>query len=111
MAVARAQPLAPGLIFVLLAALAVGGAGYYFKIYRPKQELDDAEDFDELTGADEETFVNEDELPEKSAEQEQPEESSGWPDTPEEPAEPFDEPDYPDSYDNAYEDGEPEEGR
>ena len=99
------------LIFVLLAALAVGGAGYYFKIYRPKQELDDAEDFDELTGADEETFVNEDELPEKSAEQEQPEESSGWPDTPEEPAEPFDEPDYPDSYDNAYEDGEPEEGR
>ena len=99
------------LIFVLLAALAVGGAGYYFKIYRPKQELDDAEDFDELTGADEETFVNEDELPEESDEQEPPEESSGGPDTPEEPAGPFDEPDYPDSYDNEYEDGEPEEGR
>ena len=64
-----------------------------------------------MTGADEETFVNEDELPEESDEQEPPEESSGGPDTPEEPAGPFDEPDYPDSYDNEYEDGEPEEGR
>ena len=42
------------LILVLLVALAAGGAGYYFKIYKPKKDLDDAEDFDELTGGDEE---------------------------------------------------------
>ena len=48
------------IILVVLAALAVGGVGYYLKIYKPKHELDDAEDLDELTGEDEET-VNEDE--------------------------------------------------
>lgn len=48
------------MIFILIAALVVGGAGYYFKIYKPKQELDDAEDFDELTGGADETTVNED---------------------------------------------------
>lgn len=91
------------LIFVLLAALAVGGAGYYFKIYRPKQELDDAEDFDELTGADEEVFINEEELPEQtpeeSAKQEQEADPSSEPE----------EPDYPDDYPDDYADGEPEE--
>ncbi len=35
---------AGGVIFVLLAVLAVGGAGYYLKIYKPKHEIDDAED-------------------------------------------------------------------
>ena len=93
------------LIFVLLAALAAGGAGYYFKIYRPKQELDDAEDFDELTGADEEVFINEEELPEQTpeepAKQEPEAESSSEPE----------EPDYPDDYPDDYADGEPEEGR
>ena len=49
------------MILVVIAALAVGGAGYYLKIYKPKHDLDDAEDFDELTGEDEET-VNEDDL-------------------------------------------------
>ncbi len=49
------------MILVVLAALAVGGVGYYLKIYKPKHDLDDAEDFDELTGGDEET-VDEDEL-------------------------------------------------
>ena len=49
------------MILVVIAALAVGGAGYYLKIYKPKHDLDDAEDFDELTGGDEET-VNEDDL-------------------------------------------------
>lgn len=46
-------------IFVLLAALAVGGAGYYFKIYKPKHDLDDAEDLEELLEDDEEE-INED---------------------------------------------------
>ena len=49
------------LVLVLLVALAAGGAGYYFKIYKPKKDLDDAEDFDELTGGYEEETVNEDE--------------------------------------------------
>lgn len=47
------------LLFVLAAALAVGGAGYYFRIYKPKHELDDAEDLEELLG-DEDVEVNED---------------------------------------------------
>lgn len=51
------------LFIVLLAALAVGGAGYYFKIYKPKKDLADAEDLDELTGGGEEPTVNEDDLP------------------------------------------------
>lgn len=61
-------------VAIALVALVVGGAGYYFKIYKPKHELDDAEDLDELTGVEEET-VNEDEM---------------YPD----------EPDYPDYYDD-----------
>lgn len=49
------------LILVLVAALAVGGAGYYLKIYKPKHALDDADDFDDLTGGyDEEETINED---------------------------------------------------
>ena len=48
------------IILVVIAALAVGGVGYYLKIYKPKHDLDAAEDFDDLTGEDEET-VNEDE--------------------------------------------------
>ena len=47
-------------VFVLLAALIVGGAGYYFKIYKPKHDLDDAEDLDELLEDEDETEVNED---------------------------------------------------
>lgn len=38
------------LIFILLAAAAAGGAGYYLKIYKPRHDLDDAEDLDELLG-------------------------------------------------------------
>lgn len=53
------------MIFVLLAVAAVGGAGYYLKIYKPKHDLDDAEDLDDLWG-DDEPEVNEDaELPKK----------------------------------------------
>lgn len=36
------------LVMILLAAAAVGGAGYYLKIYKPKHDLDDAEDLEEL---------------------------------------------------------------
>lgn len=49
------------LILVVIAALAVGGVGYYLKIYKPKHDLDDADDFDDLTGGDEEETINEDE--------------------------------------------------
>ena len=47
------------IILVVIAALAVGGVGYYLKIYKPKHDLDAAEDFDDLTGEVEEP-VNED---------------------------------------------------
>ena len=69
------------IVIVLLTMLAVGGAGWYFKIYKPKHDLSDAEDFDELTGGGEETMVNEDAEPELRAPQEtdEPEE----PDCPE----------------------------
>ena len=86
------------LILILLVALAAGGAGYYFKIYKPKKDLDDAEDFDELTGGDEEETVNEDE---DSDAQEEPrqtvyEESAGYEESTayDEP----EEPDYPETY-------------
>ena len=52
------------MVIVLLAVLAVGGAGWYFKIYKPKHDMADAEDFDELTGGGDEPMVNEDEEPE-----------------------------------------------
>lgn len=69
-------------IVVLLAALAVGAAGWYIKIYKPKHDLADAEDLDELTGDADEQTVNEDDLP------------AAGPDAYPEP----DEPDYPDGY-------------
>ena len=74
------------LILMLLVALAAGGAGYYFKIYKPKKDLDDAEDFDELTGGYEEETVNEDE---EDAAPDVPQQTDY--DEPEEP-------EYPDGY-------------
>lgn len=47
-----------GLFFILLAVLAAGGAGYYLKVYKPRHDLDDAEDMDDLFDDAEE--VNED---------------------------------------------------
>ncbi len=76
------------LILALFAALAAGGIGWYFKIYKPKKALDDAEDFDELIDDGEEEMVNEDDAPEPERD------PYGEPD----------EPDYPDDY---Y--GEPED--
>lgn len=48
------------IVFVLLAVAAAGGAGYYLKIYKPRHDLDDAEDLDELLD-DSGQEVNEDE--------------------------------------------------
>ena len=78
------------IILVVIAALAVGGVGYYLKIYKPKHDLDAAEDFDDLTGEDEET-VNEDE--------DEPTPRRSYNTEPEEP-------DYPDGY--GYEEPEDE---
>ncbi len=77
------------IIVVLLAALAVGGAGWYIKIYKPKHDLADAEDLDELTGAGEEPTVNEDDLPAPRAYEEPAPHSYE--------EEPY-EPDYPEDY-------------
>lgn len=57
---------AGSLIFILLAVAAAGGAGYYFKVLKPKRDLDDAEDLDELLEEAEEPEINEDE-PESAA--------------------------------------------
>ena len=74
------------MVIVLLAVLAVGGAGWYFKIYKPKHVMADAEDFDELTGG-EDPMVNEDEEPEARTHQEpeEPDYSDYYGDEPEEP--------------------------
>ena len=50
------------LLLALAAAFAAGGLGYYFKVYKPKHELDDAEDIDDFDfEGPEEPMVNEDE--------------------------------------------------
>lgn len=48
-------------IFMFLAVAVVAGAGYYLKIYRPKHDLDDAEDLDDLLDDGDEPEVSEDE--------------------------------------------------
>lgn len=55
------------IFFIVLAAAAAGGAGYYFKIYKPKRELDDADDLDDILNDSEEPTVNEDVLPNSEA--------------------------------------------
>lgn len=70
-------------IVMLLAALAVGAAGWYIKIYKPRHDLADAEDLDDLTEAGEEPTVNEDDLPAPAP--------RTYEDEP-------DEPDYPEDY-------------
>lgn len=64
------------LIFVLLAIAAVGGAGYYFKVYKPKHDLDDAEDLDDLLDDGDEPEVNEDEAETTSPAQEDTEQKT-----------------------------------
>jgi hypothetical protein len=53
------------LVFIILAALAVGGAGYYFKILRPKRQADsdseeENEDFDDSDVVDDNNVTEED---------------------------------------------------
>ena len=72
------QPQAQGtsplmMVLIGVAVLAVGGLGYYFKIYKPKHELDDAADLDEFEfeGPQEDTVREEDlESTELTAEEE-----------------------------------------
>ena len=79
---------------VVIVLLVVGGAGYYFKIYKPKREMDDAEDVDEVTGRTEDKPVNEDDLPPFQPYQSAPPPAAPVPYVPYEPDEPT-EPDYP----------------
>ena len=72
------------IIIALIVMAAAGAAGWYLKIYKPKKELADAEDLDDLTGGAEEPAINEDDLPVQE------------PDAYPEP----DEPDYPDGYED-----------
>ena len=63
------------MVLIGVAVLAVGGLGYYFKIYKPKHELDDAADLDEFEFAGpEEPTIREEDLeepaPELTAEEE-----------------------------------------
>ena len=85
---AQPQTTSGGSVLVVVcAAVAAGAAAWYFKIYKPKKDLADAEDLDELTGAEEET-VNEDEQPQRA------------PDARREPEEPdyYNYEDYPNNY-------------
>ena len=47
------------IVLIALVALGAGGAGYYFKVLKPKKELDAADDFDDIEFLDE-PEVNED---------------------------------------------------
>lgn len=52
------------MVIVVLVILAVGGAGYYFKVVKPKKELDDADDFEDIQFEDAPADGEADELPE-----------------------------------------------
>lgn len=52
------------MVFILLATLTAGGAGYYLKIYKPRHDLDDAEDLDDLLAEEEDVEIDEDVLEE-----------------------------------------------
>lgn len=54
-----------GLLFILIGVCAVGGAGYYLKIYKPRHDLNDAEDLDDLLSGEDEEEINEDTEKEK----------------------------------------------
>ena len=84
------------IILIVVAALAAGVAGWYFKIYKPRKEIDEAEDLEELTGEKEET-INEDDLPQRRSETRyEPEDDAA--DYPEYNNYPLDEPQEPGDY-------------
>ena len=92
---------------MVIVLLAVMGAGYYFKIYKPKREMDDAEDVDEVTGRAEDKPVNEDNMPPFQPRYEPQPRSVPVPYVPYEPSEPP-EPDYPTYEDYQHSDEPPE---
>lgn len=95
------------IVIVVIVLLAVMGAGYYFKIYKPKREMDDAEDVDEVTGRAEDKPVNEDNLPPFQPRYEPQPRAVPVPYVPYEPSEPP-EPDYPTYEDYQHGDEPPE---
>ena len=52
------------IVIVLLVVLGAGGAGYYFKVVKPKRDLDDADDFEDIQFEDGPTDGEDDKLPE-----------------------------------------------
>lgn len=52
------------IVIVVLVILAVGGAGYYFKVVKPKKDLDDADDFEDIQFEDGPADGEDDALPE-----------------------------------------------
>ena len=57
-------------LLIGIVVLAAGGVGYYVKIYKPKHELDDAEDWDDISFAGPEEEPVEDDTPELTDEEE-----------------------------------------
>lgn len=78
-------------IFVFLAVAVVAGAGYYLKIYKPKHDLDDAEDLEDLLDDGDEPEVSEEET-----DLEAPDQASAWQAETEAGAETVAYDDYPD---------------
>ena len=90
------MPQSGAILLIIVVALAAGAAGWYFKIYRPRKEIDEAEDLEDLTGEKEET-INEDDLPTRRDETRyEPEEDAA--DYPEYNNYPLDEPQEPGDY-------------
>lgn len=52
------------IVIVLLVVLGAGGAGYYFKVMKPKKDLDDADDFEDIQFEDGPADGEDDALPE-----------------------------------------------
>ena len=52
------------IVIVLLVVLGAGGAGYYFKVVKPKRDLDDADDFEDIQFEDGPADEEDDKLPE-----------------------------------------------
>ena len=58
------------MLLIGIVVLVAGGAGYYVKIYKPKHELDDAEDWDDISFAGPEDEPVEEDFSELTAEEE-----------------------------------------
>lgn len=73
---APAKENGPGaIVIVVLVALAAGGAGYYFKVLKPKKELDDADDFEDIEFEDGPTDGEADALPDPEDYEDDPDEA------------------------------------